>query len=392
MKRKILVLLIIFPILTNAQWVQVSIGMGNRTVWSLTSSENNIFAGTNDSGVYFSTNNGLSWTQTALNNQTIWSLALSGNNVFAGTSFNGVYHSTNNGLNWNQTSLNNKTIYSLIINGNSIFAGTNDYGVYLSTNNGLNWNQTSLYNQVVWSLASSGNNIFAGTSSNGVYLSTDNGLSWTQTSLNNLFIFSLTISGNYIFAGTDYGVYFSTNNGLSWAQTFLNNHWINSLAVNENNVFAGTYYGVYLSTNNGTNWLQRNEGFPVDISIESFCIINNYIIAGTDYNSVWRRYLPELVGVKKKSNSTPSNIQLFQNYPNPFNPYSKIKMQIAKLGEVQLKIYDILGRVVATLVNEKLQPGTYEVEFDGSNYPSGIYFYTLKTENFIETKKLILLK
>jgi hypothetical protein len=98
------------------------------------------------------------------------------------------------------------------------------------------------------------------------------------------------------------------------------------------------------------------------------------------------------------SDLIPSAYSLSQNYPNPFNPNTKIKFDIQKsvvssqYSVVTLKVFDILGKEVVTLVNEKLNPGTYEVTFDGSNYASGIYFYQLKAGEFIETKKLVLLK
>jgi len=88
----------------------------------------------------------------------------------------------------------------------------------------------------------------------------------------------------------------------------------------------------------------------------------------------------------------PREFRLYQNYPNPFNHKSNIKYQIAKNSEVKLVIYDIRGCEVSTLVNEQLQPGTYEVEFDGVNYTSGIYFYKLIITEYTKTKKLILLK
>jgi subtilisin-like proprotein convertase family protein len=104
-----------------------------------------------------------------------------------------------------------------------------------------------------------------------------------------------------------------------------------------------------------------------------------------------------IIGIKKQGFEIPQDFILYQNYPNPFNPTTKIKFDIkaefrSQELEVKLVIYDILGKEIQTLVNEKLQPGTYEVTFDGSNLPSGIYFYQLKTDNFIATKKLILLK
>jgi hypothetical protein len=83
---------------------------------------------------------------------------------------------------------------------------------------------------------------------------------------------------------------------------------------------------------------------------------------------------------------------LSQNYPNPFNPTTTISYSIKENDLVQLKVYDILGREVAVLVNEDQKSGSYQITFNASNLPSGIYFYKLTSGNFTETKKLILLK
>ena len=102
----------------------------------------------------------------------------------------------------------------------------------------------------------------------------------------------------------------------------------------------------------------------------------------------------------------PVSFSLSQNYPNPFNPVTKIKFGIptplnppfakggtAKPGGfVKLIIYDVLGREVATLVNEQLTPGTYEAEWDGTDYPSGVYFYKLTAGDYTESRKMILIK
>ena len=81
-----------------------------------------------------------------------------------------------------------------------------------------------------------------------------------------------------------------------------------------------------------------------------------------------------------------------QNYPNPFNPITTIDYSIKSAGLVTLKVYDMLGNEVASLVNERKEPGNYNVTFDAANLPSGIYLYALKSGNFLATKKLILLK
>jgi hypothetical protein len=98
------------------------------------------------------------------------------------------------------------------------------------------------------------------------------------------------------------------------------------------------------------------------------------------------------VGVMNISTEVPSTYSLSQNYPNPFNSSSNLKFQIVKSGQVKLVVYDIQGREVQTLVNERLQPGTYEASFDGSALNSGVYFYRLSTGDFTESKKMLLIK
>jgi hypothetical protein len=88
----------------------------------------------------------------------------------------------------------------------------------------------------------------------------------------------------------------------------------------------------------------------------------------------------------------PTKYNIAQNYPNPFNPTTNVRFSIVNAGQVKLIVYDVQGREVQTLVNERLQPGTYEATFDGSALTSGVYFYKLVTNGFTETKKMSLLK
>jgi parallel beta-helix repeat protein len=90
--------------------------------------------------------------------------------------------------------------------------------------------------------------------------------------------------------------------------------------------------------------------------------------------------------------NVPQSFQLFQNYPNPFNPETNIRFQIADFGFVSLKIYDVLGNEVTTLVNEEKYPGIYKVEFDGRGFSSSVYIYQLIAGNYIQTRKMVLLK
>jgi hypothetical protein len=99
-----------------------------------------------------------------------------------------------------------------------------------------------------------------------------------------------------------------------------------------------------------------------------------------------------ITGVGNISNKIPGNYALSQNYPNPFNPITKISYDIPKSGLVTIKIYDILGKEIATLVNENKNPGKYIVDFDGSAISSGVYFYRLESNGFVATKKMMLIK
>jgi len=104
-----------------------------------------------------------------------------------------------------------------------------------------------------------------------------------------------------------------------------------------------------------------------------------------------------LIAIKDNPNSVkeeelPSEYKLEQNYPNPFNPTTSIEYQVASIENVTLKVYDILGREIATLLNEVKHPGNYKLEFNASNLPSGVYFYRLNAGGFSESKKMILLR
>lgn len=114
------------------------------------------------------------------------------------------------------------------------------------------------------------------------------------------------------------------------------------------------------------------------------------------WSLVYQITIHHYFGVKKISIEIPNKFELYQNYPNPFNPKTKIRFSIPEvrdqMSEVRLVVCNILGREVETLVNDKLSPGIYEVEWDGTNYSSGVYFYKLTASEFIETRKLVLLK
>lgn len=405
MKKKsiLFLLLAVFSFLNNndviSQWSQSSNGMGNnKTVISFDSLGNNFFAGTYEAGLYVSTNNGANWSVTSLNATQINALASTGGIIYAGATniagTGGVYFSTNNGTNWTKTA-SGYSVFSIACKDNYVIAGTNGSGIILTSNNGTNWVTTSVTTGLVNAVKNVGSRFFAGVGNGGIYISTNNGSNWIQSSLNNRTVLSITVSGTNIFAGTqEGGVHISTDNGENWTQTSLSSGSVFALSSYGTNIFAGAYVsGFFHSSNNGTTWTQKNDGFTSAAYIYALTIKNNSIFAGVLNSSAWQRNLLTVVSnIQQISNLSPAAYTLNQNYPNPFNPETKINFSIPKTSNTVLKVFNTNGTEVQTLVNQNLQAGTYSVEFGNTNLTSGIYFYTLTSGEFKETKKMILVK
>jgi len=150
------------------------------------------------------------------------------------------------------------------------------------------------------------------------------------------------------------------------------------------------------TTNSGTDWQVQKRG---NVSLNAIYFVNNLTGWAVGFNgAIMKTVTGGVTGVQNISTEVPSSYSLGQNYPNPFNPITNVKFSIIKAEQVKLIVYDIQGREVQTLVNERLQPGTYEAAFDGSRLGgsstinSGVYFYKLITDGFTETKKMLMIK
>ena len=149
-------------------------------------------------------------------------------------------------------------------------------------------------------------------------------------------------------------------------------------ALNANYSFSGNFVvGVSIISASGTWSAQFSDGTQNGTGIASGTWTTTHQVTG--------------VGAEQFG-SLPLARQLLQNYPNPFNPSTTIKYELPTISEVRLSVYDILGREVSVLVNERREAGVYEVKFDGSHFPSGVYLYRLQTGAYVETKELVLLR
>jgi hypothetical protein len=192
------------------------------------------------------------------------------------------------------------------------------------------------------------------------------------------------------------GVFRSTNGGRQWesisAGLSHDEDWVTSLAVRGEHVFAGTTAGVYILNKDDTSWTTVGTGLPSPPErVDYLAATDSNLYAGL-VGGIWKRPISEMVTtVSPPPTGVPTNFVLFQNFPNPFNPNTTIKYALPRVSQVSLTVYDILGRQVSVLVNERKEAGVYEVKYDGSNLASGVYFYRLQAGDFVATKRLLLL-
>ena len=164
---------------------------------------------------------------------------------------------------------------------------------------------------------------------------------------------------------------------------------------------CGCNGSIHGTTDGGLTWTQQSIGTTSKlVDIKFVNALTGWAVgeSGRILNTTNGGVSPN--GIEPVSNELPDKFQLSQNYPNPFNPTTKIKFDIAFAGPVKISVFDVLGREISVPLNEILNPGKYEINFDGSDIPSGIYYYRITinssdkslTHNFTDTKKMVLLK
>lgn len=394
--------ILFFNSISFSQWIPVGVNtpLGG-DIMSLKVYDTEMYAG-GTANLFRSTNSGDNWSgcfQMPL--MYIWSLAKINNTIFCGSfAGNGVYKSTNNGINWTScTPVSNNVINDMAAGGNTLYVLPNIGGIFKSTNNGTNWISIGQGGvKIFWS----NNRLYSAGS--GLYVTTNDGQNWNM--LRSEAMSSIYAEDSLVFAGTqNTGLLRSGNYGINFTNVLGGQIRINSIYKYQNNVFVSadsldpnfvTINRFYYSTNNGLSFTLRNQGLE-SVKVQDMVVYNNYLYVangnyGTTNVSVYKRLLQDVIGIKKVGDIIPERYRLEQNYPNPFNQTTVINFKIPVSGEVKIVLYDIKGSEVRTLVNEDVQAGEYHVRFDAGELTSGVYFYRIEVNGFVDTKKMMVVK
>lgn len=373
-----------------------------------------------------------------VNNLTGYTIGNSGN-VFNEVSK--MLKTTNSGINWTIISnLSNSYVYDMyFLNSNTGWvAGSNI--LKKTTDGGLNW-VTQLTNTCYSIYFVDQNTGWAPADGYNVLCTTNGGTTWSSrtTPISNTYTtFVHFFNSNTGVIITGFGIERTTNGGINW-QLVSNLSCYDGSKDDSNNLYAKTYNSLYKSTDLGSSWNLISQSIPTNIF--SIQMINPQIgygsglsgfvakttNGGMDWNRQISKYGNQLrsifftdeltgwvvgdggailstvdgggnfVGINSTELELPEEFLLHQNYPNPFNPITKIKFAISsnansEKSNVKIVVYDILGREIEVLFDAALKSGTYDVEWNGSNFPSGVYFYRLESGDYVQSKKMVLVK
>ena len=392
--------------------------------WFVISTQGNTAVSFSSENTGFSTANGI--TKKTTNGGYNWS-SLSGGNLtgifFINNStgwvvgYPGYIGKTTNGSSFTQqpTGIQDRLNEVFFLNENTGWVVGGDFSnevIFKTTNGGTNWiTQTSGTSNKLFSVHFINENTgwaAGGPSSPKIIKTTNSGQNWfTQnTSVISTPLYSVMFANEntgWAVAGYLGGetIIKTTDGGQNWfSQSSGDTRYLRDCYVIDSlrSVAVGQGGKIITTTNGGENWNVITTGSSVELWAVDFASDSIGYAIGS--NAVLKTTNGGLTFYTENSNQIPDMFLLEQNYPNPFNSVTSIKFKVASTSPylllrgtpVSLKVYNLLGREVAVLVNGYLQLGTYQVNFNAENLTSGIYFYRLETDSFSETKKLVLMK
>lgn len=356
-----------------------------------------------DTSIILTTSDGgITWVHRIAPSARIKSLDLVSSTSIFLFAYNEIYESTNGGSNWSYINTP-PDIYDIdFIDLQTGFICGVDFSpvpvVFRTTNRGVDWNRyfaesLGFAEKIKMFDANSGRIVNA----NRIQTTTNGGVNWFNSNAQPVhYIYAVySFNSNEHYAAGNSGLASrTTNGGSNWTAIALGTD-LNIRCMIFTDSLTGYVAGdsgfISRTTDAGATWVVQNTN--TTSRINDIEILDNGVgVAVGENGTILKTTTWGLTSFVQMLENLPKDYFLFQNYPNPFNPVTKIAFEILKRNFTTLKVYDINGRELKTLLNEEISAGKYEVDFDGANIPSGVYFYRLMSGNYSNVRSMIILK
>lgn len=377
-------------------------------VYSLVEHNTDLYAATPNL-IYKSTDNGVTWHATVSQpnlTSEINKLYSYESTIYVATLKDGVLRSDNGGHSWENMSTGlpvgwGASIVGLVVLGDSLYAGTDGNGVYVfSLQNPSVWSSfnNGLFQYGVNYLGTSGNNLIAGVALY-LFVRPRSSFQWTDVYMDSIGVqrevYKTLHLDQDLFAGTDRGVYRGTVDAQYWKTVDIRafpKAAIVALAAHGSRLIAGLNY-------RGQYWIFSTEdaGITWDFRAHEFAMLSELFVSGDRLwacrtDGLWYLDINSWTGIDDAESDVPSRFYLSQNYPNPFNASTKILFTLPKAAHTEIKLYNILGREILTLLSEFKNAGTHALDLDAGSIGSGVYAYKLLAGQYVDAKKMIVVK
>ena len=410
----------------NSQWIIQHTSVPSQSIYCVkffndnTGYHSGVLYNSSTFNIYKTTNGGINYTAqnshyTAQRFMSVF--ILHPDTVFFSGNYGKILRTVNGGQNWvTLYSDSTRQFWGLwFVNSLTGFVAGSYGTIMKTTNRGDNWTllTTSLQNALDGIYFVNENTGYVGGSFI-ILKTTDAGTTWINK--NGLF-FSLESAKAVYFSDEDTGMYSTnagriiktTDGGDTWTQVYYQPNsavWDLSFTDSQTGYGCASNGKVIKTTNGGTNWTTQDTPLTENLYAIHFpSMLTGYVASWS--GKILKTTNGGVIYVSNSSNENPDKFNLYQNYPNPFNPSTKINFSIPVRGYVSLRVYSSLGKEINNLVDEQLSRGFYEIEYDGSNLNSGVYFYRIAIHSdklitddpesssgqvFVDVKKMVLLK
>lgn len=407
----------------GSSWTRATSALSNGSVRTLKVINGQLVAGVDAgtsslySGYYVSWDRGSRWERKSQglmasgNPVKVHKIFQHGARIYVAAATNvpqGVFVSSDSGNTWTQAIsglYQYADVYQFLADADTVYIAAKE-GLYRTTNGGGTWtsSMSGVLSGEVISVAMRGDTLYASKGNNRLFRSEDRGRTWTYLTVDlplNQYVNQLwTIFGKLYTVGSKGGgrLFQSADSGSHWTEVdaarFTGGSTVTDLVAYQNSLIAATGSGgFHISTNGGTSWTQYNQG----INESNPTVIAPVVMWDSLYaargGTILVRRLSDF-GITSVGDApaagAPSDIGLMANYPNPFNPSTTVAFRMATSGHVTLRVFNLLGQQVATLVDRELDAGMYTAVWDAASMASGVYLSVLEVAGQREVKKMLL--